>query len=356
MNMNTSRLVALLLSIAATALPAQSSREREREREREIERRAERLSRTIERTVEASIDNAIKNVEQAFLYTDKHQQQGYDSRQSATRIDTTFAFSADGTVDLTSFNGDITVTGWNRKEARVKASTERGTLRWRFSSTRISVEADIYRGRTGETDYEVMVPEGVRVVLRSMNGSLTVHGVKGSVDLHTNNGDVEVTDASGTIELATLSGDATGSRLRGDVDATSLNGTVQLTDVQGAIVKAESTSGDLELVNVVSPDVDATTVSGEVDFSGPLDPKGHYNFQSHSGSVTLTIPATASARFSVETFNGEVDSDFPFTLQPSRERRQGQRLEFNVGGGEARVTAESFSGGITIRKATTQRR
>src|SRR4030095_8280280 len=96
MNMNTSRLVALLLCIAASALPAQSSRERERERE--MERRAERLSRTIERTVEASIDNAIKNVEQAFLYVDKHQQQGYDSRQSATRIDTTFAFSADGNV------------------------------------------------------------------------------------------------------------------------------------------------------------------------------------------------------------------------------------------------------------------
>ena len=97
----------------------------------------------------------------------------------------------------------------------------------------------------------------------------------------------------------TLSGDATGSRLRGDVDANSLNGMVQLTDVQGSIVKAESTSGDLELVNVVSPDVDATTVSGEVDFSGPLDPKGHYNFQSHSGSVTLTVPATTSARSTI---------------------------------------------------------
>ena len=46
--------------------------------------------------------------------------------------------------------------------------------------------------------YEVTVPEGVRVVLRSMSGNLTVRGVKGSVDLHTNNGDVEVTDASGS--------------------------------------------------------------------------------------------------------------------------------------------------------------
>lgn len=356
MNVNTSRLAGLLLlCVTSTALSAQTSREREREREREIERRAEQLSKNIEKTVEASIDGAMRAVEDALKYAGK-QQQGYDSRQSATRIDTTFTFTADGTVDLTSFNGDIVVTGWTRNQARVKASTERGSLRWRFSSTRISIEADAYRGRTGETEYEVTVPEGTRVVLRSMNGSLTVRGVKGGVDLHTNNGDVEVTDANGRVEMVTLSGDATGLRIRGSVDATSLNGTVSLTDVQGGSVNAESTSGSVELVNVVSKDIDVSSVSGEVDFVGPLDPQGQYNFQSHSGAVTLTIPPNSSARFSVETFSGEVDSDFPFTLQPNRERRQGSRLEFNVGAGEARVTAESFSGGVVIRRATTQRR
>jgi hypothetical protein len=71
--------------------------------------------------------------------------------------------------------------------------------------------------------------------------------------------------------------------------------------------------------------------------------------------VTLTIPPTSSARFSLETFSGEVESDFPFTLQPNRQRRQGQRLEFTVGAGEARVSAESFSGGIVIRRATARR-
>ena len=354
MNTKITSLVAVLLAASATCLPAQSSREREREREREIERRAERLSRNIERTVEASVENAMRTVEYALDRVDKRQ--GYDSRQGGTRIDTTFAFSADGTVDLTSFNGDITVTGWNRKEARVKAGADRGSLRWRFTSSRISVEADVYRGRTGETTYEVSVPEGVRVVLRSMSGNLVVRGVKGSVDLHTNNGDVEVVDATGSIEMATLSGEAIGTRLRGDVDATSLSSSVKLTDVQGPTVRAESTSGNIELNGIVSPDVEASTVSGEVEFVGPLDPKGRYDFQSHSGGVTLTIPPTTSARFSVETYSGEVDSDFPFTLQPNRERRPGQRLEFSVGAGEARVSAESFSGGIVIRRANAQRR
>ena len=360
-----SRIALLLLALSTTVLPAQSTRERrEREREREqeakereIERRAERLAKTIEKTVEASVDGAMRSVESALSGLDRHYQ-GYDSRQSSqSRIDTTFAFSKDGVLDLTTFSGDIIVTGWTRQEARVRALTERGT-RWRFTSTRMTIEAEGYRGRSGDAQYEITVPEGVRVILRSMNGSLAVRGVKGDAELHTNNGDVEVTDGVGRVEMVTLSGDATGLRIRGAVDATSLNGTVSLTDVQGASIAAESTSGDVELTNVVSPDIEASSVSGEVDFVGPLDPKGRYAFTSHSGSVTMTIPPTTSARFTIETFNGEVDSDFPYTLQPNPRGsgRHGQRLEFNVGAGEARVTAESFSGGIVIRRATTQRR
>ena len=356
------RVSALLLCVA-TVLPAQSSRNREREKEqkeRDIERRADRLAKTIEKTVEASVDGAMRSVENALAGLDRHYQ-GYDSRSrgsiqsSQERVDTTFAFSKDGVLDLSTFGGDVVVTGWTRQEARLKGLTERGT-RSRFSSSRITIEAEGYRGRSGDSGYEITVPEGVRVILRSMNGDLTVRGVKGEVDLHTNNGDVEVTDAVGRVEMVTLSGDATGLRLRGAVDATSLNGTVSLTDVQGATIAAESTSGSVELVNVVSRSIDASTVSGEVDFTGPLDPQGQYSFQSHSGTVTLTIPPATSAHFTIETFNGEVDSDFPYTLQPNRERKNGQRLEFNIGAGEARVTAESFSGGIVIRKATAQRR
>jgi len=355
------RAFALLVCLASTAAaaPAQSRSNKEKEketREREIERRAERIARTIERTVEASVDGAMRTVESALAGVDRGYYQGSGSRQTAQeRIDTTFAFSRDGVLDLTTFGGDVVVTGTTRQEARIRGVTERNT-RWRVSSSRITIEAESYRGRSGDSQYEISVPEGTRVILRSMNGDLTVRGVKGEADLHTNNGDVVVVDAVGRVEMVTLSGDVTGTRIRGAVDATSLNGTVALTDVEGSSIAAESTSGSLELMNAVSPDIEMSTVSGTVDFSGPLDSKGRYSFTSHSGTVTLTIPQSTSARFSIETFNGEIDSDFPYTLQPNRDRRNGQRLEFNVGSGEARVTAESFSGGVVIRRATSQRR
>jgi hypothetical protein len=402
--------VAALLSLTSIALGAQSGRDRE------LERRAERIGKSIERSVEVIVDQALRSAAQGLMQVDldglirssvngagradidgivlnsiddamrtlesslpglewyqdfdpprnrgtrqgdgssrsrsrSGQNQNQDWQQGSSRIDTTFAFSRDGAVDLTTFYGDITVTGWNRNEARVRATSERGVLRGRFSRGRISLEADMSRGRN-ESTYEVMVPEGVRVVVRSMSGDLTVRGVKGPVNAHTNNGDVTVTDAAERIDMGSLSGDVTGTGLRGSVEATSLSGEVRLTDVEGRSVRAESTSGDIVLNGVRSPDIDGSTVSGEVSFTGPLEAGGMYAFQSHSGEVTLRVPANTSARFAIETFSGTLDSDFPVTLQPNRERRSGRRLEFTVGNGEARVIAESFSGTITIRRDT----
>lgn len=331
------------LALAASVAPAQSSRERE------AERRAERLARAIERTVETSVDGAMRAVEGALLHFDRGHEFDGRAPQGVSRVDTTFAFAKDGTVDLTSFTGDITVTGWSRADARVRAWSERGSIRSRITRNRISLDNEGYRGRS-EATYEVSVPQGVRVILRSMSGDIRVTGVRGAVDAHTNNGDVVVTDATERVDLGSLSGDVTVTGVRGEVEANSLNGTVTLRDVEGRRVRAESTSGDVELAAVRSRDIDVSTVSGEVTFSGPIDAGGTYSFQSHSGGVTLHVPPTVSARFSIETFNGELDSDFPVTLQPGGDRRMGRRLEFTVGGGEARVVVESFNGSVNIRR------
>jgi DUF4097 and DUF4098 domain-containing protein YvlB len=125
---------------------------------------------------------------------------------------------------------------------------------------------------------------------------------------------VEVTDATRRVEVSSISGDVTARKLRGNVDATSVSGDVDLDDVEGD-VRAETTSGDIVLAGVVSRDVEASTTSGEVTFAGDLSNDGRYEFHSHSGTIALTIPASTNARFSVETFSGELDSAFPITLQ-----------------------------------------
>lgn len=337
---STTWLCLTMTVLAAPVLGAQSRGERA------AERATERIGEIVQRTIDRTMREVGRQLDAWSQYGDD------DLQQVGNRVDTTFAFSRGGVVDLTSLTGDITVTGWSRGEAHVKASTERGTLRLHLSSSRITIEGEPLHGRTGDTQFDVTVPEGTRVVMRSTSGSLTTRGVKGRVEAGTTSGDITVVDASDRIELQTVSGDVHASRLNGEVEAGTVSGEVVVDDVEGPSVQLESTGGTITLTGIRSRDVSASTVSGDVDFRGTVDPRGDYEFRTHSGTITLAIPAGTSARFGVQTYSGNLDSQFPITLQPGRDRLRNRRLEFTLGGGDARVEAQTFSGNINIRRSS----
>ena len=87
---------------------------------------------------------------------------------------------------------------------------------------------------------------------------------------------------------------------------------------------------------------------------GSVDSDGQYAYNSQSRDLVLTLPESAGGGVSVETFSGEIDSDFPITLQPGERdsREHGRRFEFTFGGGGARITTQTFSGDIVIRRGS----
>jgi DUF4097 and DUF4098 domain-containing protein YvlB len=315
----------------------------------DVERQATRLATRIER--EFSDRNRERDRSGKWKYErDDEEQQGIRSR-----VDTTIAFSSDGIVDLTLVSGDIIVTGWDRREARINAFSERGRLQLELGSSRLSVEVrserdDWGRGRFGETKYELSVPRGVRIVTRSTSGDIVIRGTGGEVEAKSTSGTLTVEDAARRIELETVSGDIDGSRLRGTVNASSASGSVELRDLEGD-AHLSSTSGDLMLTGAKSVDVELSTTSGEVSYEGSFDPNGRYEFSSHSGNIDLVVPEGINARFSLQTYSGSIDSAFPITLQPgTNSSRRARSFEFVVGTGGPRIIAESFSGDVEIRK------
>ena len=271
-------------------------------------------------------------------------------QDAQSRIDTTFAFSRTGALDLTQISGDVIVNAWDRAEARVRAYAERGRVRSSISSSRVSLEIESVRGRVGDSRFEVWVPAGVRVNARSTSGDVSVKGTKGPVDARSTSGDVEVTDATDRITIESVSGDVRASRLNGEVRSESVSGTIEIHDATGD-VRAETTSGDISLLGVSSRSVYTTTVSGEVEYDGTIDTNGRYEFHSHSGDIRLQLPEGSNAQFSVETFSGSLDSEFRITLQPGqRTTGRPRRFEFTLGNGGARITAESFSGDIVLSR------
>jgi DUF4097 and DUF4098 domain-containing protein YvlB len=278
------------------------------------------------------------------------QRESGDSDEFRSRIDTTVALSGNGTVDLSLVSGEIVVTSWNRSEVRVHATSERGILRFDASPSRVTLGVRSDRGRLGDTRYEITIPKSARVVANGVSGDVSTTGGS-DVEAHSVSGDVKVVDATGRVSIESVSGDASAQKVGAGVKASTVSGELTLSDITGD-VDANTVSGDIVLDGVRASFVRTNTTSGDVRFMGTLDPKGRYEFNSHSGDIRIGIPG-GGATLDVHTFSGDVDSDFPMTLQPgSRSGERGKGMQFTIGGGGARITAQTFSGDITIERAS----
>lgn len=269
-------------------------------------------------------------------------------------LDTTYGFARNGLVDAEQISGDIVITTWDRPEVRVRAWIERGRVISELSSSRVRLRVEGERDsrgnrNLGDSRYEITVPSGTRVRAASVSGDVSVTDTGAEVDASSVSGDMQVRNAVGVTSVSSVSGDLRVKQVRGDLTARSVSGDVEVSDVDGD-VRATSVSGELTLSGLRSRNVTAKSTSGDVDFTGAISSDGRYQFNTHSGEVRLSLPANVSADVSVRTFSGEMDSDFPVTLG-GRNRTSSRSLEFTLGDGGARITAETFSGDVTLRRS-----
>lgn len=267
------------------------------------------------------------------------------------RIDTTLAFDRGGSVVVGIVSGDVRVVTGTANEVRISATIERGRFETSFSRSRVSIQARSIDNRMGTTRVELTVPVGTSVRASSVSGDVTVLGTQAEVEASTTSGDVTVSDAASVARIGTVSGTVEVTRASGRVELSTVSGSVRVSEVSGDL-GVEAVSARVSIQGARVRTLRVSTVSGEVTFDGPVDRTGDYRLSSHSGRVLLVLPADAAATLDLETFSGRITSDFPITLQPGENvGRRGQRMHLTLGGGGARVSAESFSGSITIRRA-----
>lgn len=271
-------------------------------------------------------------------------------REYESRVDTTIAFSRNGTVELQAARGEIIVSAWSRDQVRVRATSERGALRFDASSAHLSLGLRSGSSRSGDTRFELTVPVGVRVRANSTSGDIRVAGSKAAVEARTQRGDIVVEDV-GPAEVTALSGDVDASAINGELRVNVLSGDVRIRQVTGD-VEVKTVSGEIDLRDVRARYVRIGTTSGDITFDGTIDPTGRYELQTHSGDVDLILPANVGAQLTTSTYSGGIESDFLLTLPPGPHGEasgHGRKFTFTLGRGGARITAESFSGDINIR-------
>lgn len=268
------------------------------------------------------------------------------------RVDTSFTFDRGGSVRLGIVSGEIRVVAGTGSEVRISATIERGRFETSFSRSSISIEAKSVNNRMGDTRIELTVPVGTRVRANSVSGDVTVRGTQDEVEVSAVSGDVTVEDAAKLVHLGTVSGDLVVTRGSGRLELSTVSGDLRVLGMSGDLT-AESVSGSLEVRDAKARTLRSSTVSGDITYDGTFDRDGDYRFNSHSGDILFSLPANAGANLEMETFSGRISSDFPVTLQPGENvSRRSRRMQFTLGGGGTRISAETFSGNITIRRTS----
>ena len=225
------------------------------------------------------------------------------------------------TLEVRGINGDIEASGAEGTAAEVRASKEGEDDDPR--EVRIEVVEDaqgvlicaVYPTRRGErpnechrnrrdqqlddhdvtVDFVVQVPAGVRLVARTVNGSIRATGI---------GADTEVSTVNGKVEVAST----------GTVSAHTVNGSIEAT-------------------------------MGRERWTGKLE------FHTVNGSVTLRMPAGTSAVVEGETVNGDLESDFPLTLEANRQWGP-RKFEGSIGEGGGRLSIETVNGSIRLVRAS----
>ena len=274
---------------------------------------------------------------------------------AAEPIDEKRPANPDARVSIENLGGSVTVVGWDRHEVSVSGTLASDAEGFDFSGSdsRLKFEVEFPRRARNlddtESYLEVKVPNGCRLLVNGVNTTISVDDVSGRLELETVNGEITVAGEPERIEATSVNGDIEIEAKSFDVEAGAVSGDIILRDVAGDVA-ASTVSGDIEVSGGEFDSAEFSSVSGAIEFDGDPGKSSSLEFECHSGSIILTLPAMLSAEVELSTFSGSIESDFG--PRPKRKSRYapGEEVEFTVGDGDARISASNFSGTIRVRE------
>jgi DUF4097 and DUF4098 domain-containing protein YvlB len=269
-----------------------------------------------------------------------------------TPVDKSHPAAADGKVSIENMSGSVKVTGWDRAEVQVKGTVGKGgelSFDGSGKETTIEVEAEFGNPMGIKSDLEVFVPAGSSVSIEGFQATISVAGVTGSVTAETVNGSISQTGNAKGVELQSVNGAIDVTKATGRLKAEAVNGTVTIRDASGEL-EASTVNGQLLVSGGSFERAALESVSGGVRFESGLSAKATLSVESVSGVVDLYLPAALGAEFTVSTFSGAVTNELGPAAEKTSKWTPEKELTFTTGSGGARITVETLSGTINIRK------
>ena len=269
------------------------------------------------------------------------------SRQPQT--DRTVTVTKGSRLTVSNMAGEVVLRTWDRDSLRVQAShPPRITIDIQTTGNIVAVKAK--GGPPQAVDYEITAPTWLPVKVSGQFIYIGIEGVQNEVSAETVRGDIVVKGGSGSVTAKTIEGEIIVEDAKGRINASSVNEGIRISGANGDVT-ADSTNGDIILTKVEARSLEVTTVNGDIRFEGAIAPGSMQRISTHNGDITVIVPETANATFTVRTYNGDFNSNLP--VKTVGEVRRGRRATYTLGTGNAEFELESFGGTVRLRKPGT---
>ncbi len=246
--------------------------------------------------------------------------------------------------------GEVVIKSWNQDSVRVQGRhSPRVSVEIQTANSVVNVRKRA-SGAAQSADLEISVPAWMPVRVTGQFAFIGIEGVQNEVYAETVSGDIVVKGGSGFVTAKSIQGEVIVEDAKGKISATTVNEGVRVTGASGEIA-VDSTNGDITMTKIDAKSVEVGSVNGNIRFEGTFGSTGQFRFATHNGNITMVLPESTNATFTVRTYNGDFSSNLP--TKAVGEIRRGRRATYALGNGGAEVELESFSGNVRLRRPGT---
>jgi hypothetical protein len=267
------------------------------------------------------------------------------------KVERRLPLGMEGAFRVMNMVGSVTVHGWSKDTVLVRATLpqlDKLLIGGTYTGAKMFIENADDRDPK-PTRVEVWLPARARLWIKTATANIDVTGVDGQLDLYVVSGNIDVNGNPRELNAEAIDGDIHVIGSPGWLRAKSASGAITL---RGSSTDAgfSTVSGAVRVDGGNFERTKIETVTGNITFTGMLDRSGTFDFDTHSGSLDIAIPDKVNADVSVVTIAGNVTNNLSKARPVSGRFGRGTELNFETGGGGAKISVRTFKGAVTLRR------
>ncbi len=261
----------------------------------------------------------------------------------------------DAAVRISNLAGTVRVTGWDRDSVDVTAVVPKGGGELLFGGgmggVKMYVNPPVGEAVFPGTLVEVRVPTRARVWVKTESAEILVSGLTSSADLSSVSGRIVVTGSIAQLSAESMDGGIDANVTSELVRLKTAGGTIVLRgQVTDASVSSVSGAATAQITGLERSRME--TVGGHLTFESALRPGGNYTIESHSGDISIRLPANFDGALDLTALEGRVINRLTKGPVQPRNHGKGEGLTASGGNASADLVARTFKGTISLELQT----